>query len=807
MRNQIHILATGALLHDIGKVLYRSSSMDGRSHSISGTDFVKRFTDNKDILDCIRYHHWKEIKDAPLEKDSPAYIVYISDNISSGADRRDIEGEARSGFERNRPLESVFNLLNNRNGNKAYIPGEVENTVKYPEIVTPRNFAPEYSRIVSDFADGLSGISFEPQYINSLIELCEAYLSYVPSSTDLGQAADISLFDHSRITAAIASCIALYAESRGITDYREEYFIKEKNFYDEKAFRVFSMDISGIQQFIYTISSKGALKGLRARSFYLEILLENVADEILTRCKLTRANLLYTGGGHAYILLPNTGEARQAIENTIKTINRKLISSFGTRLFIAYGSEACSANELMSKTSDPESYINIFRSVSSQISAMKLRRYSAEDLRLLNSGRMDEEGRECTVCGVSSDLIYRDETYMCRMCSVFADISGDLIRKDYVFAVLNGRGNGTSLPMVSSGEKNLYLAPMKCEDAKRLLNNSPEKVVRIYSKNLFRTGLSLAAKLWMGDYAAKNEDGSLKTFIELAKCSKGIQRIGILRADVDNLGTAFVRGFIRDNDEENKYRYETISRTATLSRSLSLFFKYHINNLMENPEYSLAGKKGKRNVVVVYSGGDDLFIVGAWDEVLSAAVDIRNAFRRYTDGALTLSAGLAVYDEKYPISLMAEETAELEQRAKQHEHKNGTKNSISLFGLEHDNGSLVDRHTYDWDTFEEKVLGEKYTAIKTFFESGEDYGNAFLYNILRLLRQAEKEKINIARLAFLLARREPGENAPEKLKEAYSELSANLYKWSLNADDRKQLITALIIYIYTRREEKEDKNG
>ena len=32
-------------------------------------------------------------------------------------------------------------------------------------------------------------------------------------------------------------------------------------------------DISGIQSFIYDISSKAALKGLRARSFYLELIL------------------------------------------------------------------------------------------------------------------------------------------------------------------------------------------------------------------------------------------------------------------------------------------------------------------------------------------------------------------------------------------------------------------------------------------------------------------------------------------------------------------------------------------------------
>lgn len=38
-KDQIRI-AAGALLHDLGKVLYRSS--DGRNHSESGYDFLKK---------------------------------------------------------------------------------------------------------------------------------------------------------------------------------------------------------------------------------------------------------------------------------------------------------------------------------------------------------------------------------------------------------------------------------------------------------------------------------------------------------------------------------------------------------------------------------------------------------------------------------------------------------------------------------------------------------------------------------------------------------------------------------------------
>ena len=95
--------------------------------------------------------------------------------------------------------------------------------------------------------------------------------------------------------------------------------------------------------------------------------MKNYIDEILSACGLTRANILYTGGGHAYALLPNTETCRSNVKNVIANINNRLMDVFGSNLFIAYGFQPCSANELMSQTDDPESYSNILRIFSAQI--------------------------------------------------------------------------------------------------------------------------------------------------------------------------------------------------------------------------------------------------------------------------------------------------------------------------------------------------------------------------------------------------------------------------------------------------------
>ena len=253
----------------------------------------------------------------------------------------------------------------------------------------------------------------------------------------------------------------------------------------------------------------------------------------------------------------------------------------------------------------------------------------------------------------------------------------------------------------------------------------------------------------------------------------------MLRADVDDLGQTFVAGF-----EKSK---KTLSRMATLSRQMSLFFKFHINQILNQGSSSLLSEAGPRKVTIVYSGGDDLFLVGAWNEVIACAIDIHKALEQYAIGALHISAGIGVFPAKYPLSVCAREVEELEQKAKDYPGKN----AICLF----EEGS-----TYDWSTFIHSVIQEKLQTLTDFFDNQGERGMAFLYRLLDLIRDRE-EKINLARFAYVLARLEPKE---KEKKESYREFSKKMYQWSNNEKDSKQLITAIYVYVYLNR--KEDKN-
>ena len=108
-------------------------------------------------------------------------------------------------------------------------------------------------------------------------------MSYIPSSTNKNEVCDISLYIHSKVTAALAACMYEYFSANKIKDYKKYCYDQSGNseFRKQDAFLLVSGDFSGIQDFIYTVPSKGALKSLRGRSFYLEIFMENYIDEIL----------------------------------------------------------------------------------------------------------------------------------------------------------------------------------------------------------------------------------------------------------------------------------------------------------------------------------------------------------------------------------------------------------------------------------------------------------------------------------------------------------------------------------------------
>lgn len=823
------ILIKGALLHDIGKVCYRA--MKKRiNHSKLGGDFLEQYLklneETERLLNCVRYHHKDYLQKAKLDKNDLAYIVYEADNIASGMDRRENEGEEK-GFDPKLNLDSIFSVFYSDKeiqvANKyPLIYKDINKAFNYPRkdisLATNSNYEALLNKIKSHFiTKDISQIS-----INQLLQILEEGFSYVPSSTNRAEVCDISLYVHSKITSAVASCMKLYFDEQQIQDYKKYCFNSgNKIFRNEKIYLLVSGDISGIQDFIYTIPSKGALKTLRGRSLYIDLLLEEFIDEYLEQIGLSRANVLYSGGGHFYILAPNIEDIKKSIDKLQAKMNRWLMENIGINLYLAIGTAECSANNLMKS----EAQGNLFAIVNKKLKDDKTIRYSKDEDFLEHIFNVEKEKdtakKECNICHNLVDKLWKynsDEEIACEFCLNLYKLGQDILTQDLVFVISEEKIDGGIKIFVK--DKDLYMYAVNIED----IDMFKGKILRIYSKNNLLEN-DLAIRLYLADYSAKNENDEVMTFDDLAKSSckidKGIKRLGVLRLDVDDLGIAFSSGFVSDKDKiEDNLRYATLSRYADLSKDISMFFKVAINKIcagdligcvdFEEKAFNILGiaKAQKRKVNIIYAGGDDLFLVGAWDEVLEVAIDINRAFKQFTNGRLTLSAGMAMFSPTYPISKMAEIAGLLVQMSKNRKDKN----SIALFGMETNlkaNGKPACKHIYTWADFEMKVCKEKmnYLLARLSFDGDKfnklSVGKSLIYRLMDLIQLADEDKLNIARFAYVLARMQPKQDKDEQKRKVYEDFVSKMYQWINNNEDKKQLATALNLLVYYLRDKKE----
>ena len=91
--------------------------------------------------------------------------------------------------------------------------------------------------------------------------------------------------------------------------------------------------------------------------------MENIIDGLLQDAGLSRINLLYSGGGHFYALLPNTEAARASVAKQQQAVNAWLLSHVGTRIYLAAGMAPCTAAELLQSDSQGSVFARASQSV------------------------------------------------------------------------------------------------------------------------------------------------------------------------------------------------------------------------------------------------------------------------------------------------------------------------------------------------------------------------------------------------------------------------------------------------------------
>lgn len=750
----------GSLLHDIGKAVQRAENVR-KKHQIVGADLLEKFDANREITRSLRYHH-SDYMSSSLPKDSLSYITYIADNIASGTDRRSENDEKGWKWNSKTPLQDIFNRFGNEPSKRYIAPSELRPNVvdKILPSKVMHDYTPgEYGRGVSYFEEGLSAIEFTEEYAPSVLNLVEATMSFMPSSTNMLEVADISLYDHMKLTAAYACSILQYAEEKGIADYEKTFKNGANSFYKKQSFMLIGFRLEGVQDFIYTITSKGAHKQLRSRAFYVEMMSQWFVDSFLKKSGLTRANVLYSDTEHGYIIVGNTNDNRNIIVEAQKEFNEFLLENFGVKLYMAVGTAGFSASQVMMENSSDE-YTNIFREIDFILDKNSKNRYQASEILKLNkAGKKD--GRECAVCHSTGNMV--DGQNKCELCEKLENFSTNIQKQE--FFVVNDDSNG--LPV----SKNAYLSTVTEDEVKK-----GEVQGRIYAKNRLDTGHMQETHIWVGDYSMTNDYNSYakrKWTKDENGNSIGIKRLGALMIDVDDLYAGFLSGF----KIQGEGKYTTMSRYATLSRRLQSFFKLYLNNFAEDKELS-----------IIYSEGDDVFAIGAWDDILDLAQDVYDYFKKWTDGKMTFSAGVALVESKTPINVIARETKALLDKAKL-----SGKDRITLFSED---------NVFTFSEYIQDIVFDKLSSIREFFENEQDHGKAFVYKLLNLIRsRSEKDRISFARIAYYLARLEE----TSQNKDGFGKFKQLMIDWFNDNDEIKRAEMALMLYIYEIREDGYDE--
>ena len=737
-------LVYGSLLHAIGKVI-QGSSYDERDIGTIGSEWFKRFSDNKKIAQQIAKATSIDVT-TELAPDSLVYITSAAVKIASGLKEAVKTQERKEDFLSKQ--SDIFNVFSDSPSQRYFNarPLELGGEPNYAKESIEPSDQSDYDRIVEILEKEFERFDFSQSQIDALLNLLESTLSYVPVSTRTKELSDISLATYSRLTAGFALAIEEYLADKKCRDYEKVLGQDLEAFYSEKAFLLASFDLSGIQDFIYNIATVGAAKQLKARSLYLDFMGEHIVDSLLEKLELTRANLLYVGGGHAYFILPNTEKTIEILASFEAEFNQFLVQHFHTGLYVAFGWSPFSANDM---TTTLENYRKVYQTTSRMISQKKISRYDAKTLLELNQGGKSSQ-RECAICHSVEKLTKHNDQEVCHICAGMYRFSKEIQEQYYLVTKEKGLpiGPGAYIRGVSKDEL------------------AQEEWTRVYVKNSYSTDLLKATHVFVGDYKYAEIDQYAKLSQE---SGQGIKRLAVVRLDVDDLGAAFMAGF----SYQAGGKYNTLARSATFSRSMSLFFKVYINQFAKEKKLS-----------IIYAGGDDVFAIGSWQDIIEFTICLRQNFIKWTNGKLTLSAGIGLFPDKTPVSLMAEETGKLEGAAKDND-----KDSISLFEK---------NYTLKFDQFINNVYNGKLKSIRYYFNIQDERGKSFVYRLIELLRNYDR--MNIARLAYYLTRLE--DQTPKDKKEEFRKFKDLFFSWYTGSDnERKEAEIALLLYIYEIRKD------
>lgn len=765
----------GALLHDIGKLIWRSQDIKaGEDHEKLGENFIREYLGK---VSCLKNDIDEIIKAANRQRGK----IWKADVIAA-AEREDSEDKAPRRY-----LESISNRVDigipnikSKSENYWYylpkalslnkddnFPVDSKNSlINYSHNeIEYQNFHKTLLNLLVNDIDKLREETDFKAFSRTFIKLLEKYTSRVLSAGYLSHP-DISLFDHSRITAALSVCFDVGDENK------ECLLIKG--------------DLSGIQSYIYREIREmtDIAKRLRGRSFTIQLLTEVISNYFIEKLDLFEANLIYNGGGHFLILAPNNSSNLDILKKLASKVNLALLNKYNGKISLVWDYEECSGKD----------FINNFRNV-----------YLNLDEKLTNNKKLKFRSNlnELFTIEMSAKEFRNKEE---QVVSIEKNIGETLPRLKYLVLSNDSISFNNINQIVTINFPEFETFVYLCKDGRsveelvsfankknnlRIFSINDTNFIEPFTRNIF-LNVSKEFRFLGNNVPILNE--KIISFEELAeKHSKNYPLLGIMRMDIDNLGAVFSFGLGKDDETEKKY---TPSRVAYLSRELNWFFTGYINEI---------AKEKKFDIYIAYSGGDDVFVVGNWYSVIKFANKLKNDFSEFVckNNNLSASAGIIFTKPNFPISQSALLAGEQESLAKRTTPR-----------LEKDKVGVLDIQL-NWKEFSEFIdYADKLIDFIETEQGKKEIPRSFLYyiysitnNIFDYKGRLNLRKLNkaIANLHYMFARKKitssvvETENKEKKINKLLYDLAVRLLLSREKENEFKKIKFPLTIALYKIR--------
>lgn len=588
------------------------------------------------------------------------------------------------------------------------------------------------------------------------------YTHAIPSATAFGVKPEVSLYDHSRATAALAVALWRWHEANGKTGQDAAAALQTRADYTEPKFLLIQGDFFGIQDFIFATGGetrKQAAKLLRGRSFQVSLFTELAALKVLDDLGLPPTSQIINAAGKFMIVAPNSAEVIERLE----TIRQQLDAWFMTNTFglagigLAWTPASC-ADFLrkQAERSEHTPFAQLMTRLRQQLEIAKYQRFDLcqqggraySDTRYpfgvcayngrLPADRIDDRGHPS--CSLSRDQIAIGEALVRLDRLLVADNSArDQLHESRNLRVLETDLFGYCLAFTADADASGKFGALasdqllrRCWDfssataedrdgTQALWNGFARRFISGYVPRTTDDDHGLLAGRYDG-IVPENERpaaGELLTLDMLACANRqphehdperwlGVCALGVLKGDIDNLGELFRIGL----------KQPTFAKMAALSRQVNGFFAIYLPWLLAR-EY--------RDIYTVFAGGDDFFLIGPWRSVQKLAHRLHSEFKHYVaeNPVIHFSAGIATQKPGAPIHSIAE----LAEAALTASKARDGKNAITCFG-----------ETVPWSGWAalEAAL-ERLNDLRLSNEAGLSGG--FVYGLLQFVNMRRREQL------------------------------------------------------------------